>query len=471
MSERASRVTEGTSSSRGTRPVATTLDPVSRAQEVVRSAGRPLDARTRALMEPRLAHDFGAVRIHTDARAQESAAGLGARAFTLGRDIVFGAGEYDPGSTGGRRLLAHELAHVVQQVDVPTALQTKPRVGGPRDPAERIADEAARGVMDQEVGPDESVALRLRERLRSVPPTPPTIRRQAKTWGGEFHADKYNVIKSGKKKVGVDMVLRFKPGKNVNAKLIGMVQMVNSVDRGKPLAINPTVTKRSIPAKEAGAGFHIDQAPANRNPLYAVEAPPATDTKLTDTGATAGFGQHGFRFTDKSGKLQKKDAILRDSPQLAGRGKNAEQRFETTALAIKGAQEGTFYGSVQWGWRTDAAGTFSKLPLKTVSQGAPSGTFGRASEIWNKSKTSKGKSTIDLPVVDVKVIDTADIHLYGAPTDALIDIAPGVELLIGTRIRILDGSDSLVHRIEVVDGPHTGRTGYIVSLGTYRDER
>jgi hypothetical protein len=60
-------------------------------------------------------HDVGRVRIHTDARAAEAADALGARAFTIGSDIYFGAGEYAPGTGPGRKLLAHELAHTVQQ--------------------------------------------------------------------------------------------------------------------------------------------------------------------------------------------------------------------------------------------------------------------------------------------------------------------------------------------------------------------
>ena len=83
--------------------------------DVLRSPGRPLDAETRAFMEPRLASDLGGVRVHSDARAGESARAVGARAFAVGQDLVFGAGEYAPATPAGRRLLAHELAHTSQQ--------------------------------------------------------------------------------------------------------------------------------------------------------------------------------------------------------------------------------------------------------------------------------------------------------------------------------------------------------------------
>ena len=83
--------------------------------DVLRSPAQLLDPVTRTSMERRFGHDFGEVRIHTDARAVESAQGLRARAYTVGNDIVFAAGQYRPESAAGRRLLAHELAHVVQQ--------------------------------------------------------------------------------------------------------------------------------------------------------------------------------------------------------------------------------------------------------------------------------------------------------------------------------------------------------------------
>jgi hypothetical protein len=87
--------------------------------ETLQSRGQPLDPGSRAFMESRLGHDFSGVRIHTDAKAAESARAVHARAYTAGRDVVFGAGQYSPGTPTGRRLLAHELAHVVQQAGMP----------------------------------------------------------------------------------------------------------------------------------------------------------------------------------------------------------------------------------------------------------------------------------------------------------------------------------------------------------------
>ncbi len=82
---------------------------------VLGSPGRPLDGETSGFMHRRLGYDFGQVRIHDDAQAAQSAAAVAARAYTVGNHVVFGAGEYRPGSLSSQRLLAHELTHVVQQ--------------------------------------------------------------------------------------------------------------------------------------------------------------------------------------------------------------------------------------------------------------------------------------------------------------------------------------------------------------------
>lgn len=102
-------------------------------------SGRPLPQPTRAVFEPRFGEDLGSVRIHTGTAAAATARDLQARAFAIGADIVFGAGEYAPGTTPGQTLLAHELAHVVQQAPGRHA------PGASAAQAEREADAAARG--------------------------------------------------------------------------------------------------------------------------------------------------------------------------------------------------------------------------------------------------------------------------------------------------------------------------------------
>jgi peptidoglycan hydrolase-like protein with peptidoglycan-binding domain len=81
----------------------------------VRGSGQPLPESVRSFFEPRFGHDFSPVRVHTDRQAAQAAQAVQARAYTLGKDIVFGAGQYAPATIEGKRLLAHELTHTVQQ--------------------------------------------------------------------------------------------------------------------------------------------------------------------------------------------------------------------------------------------------------------------------------------------------------------------------------------------------------------------
>jgi hypothetical protein len=84
-------------------------------EEMLREPGQPLDAATRTFFELRFGHDFSGVRVHTDENAAESAQAVGARAYTVGTHIAFAASNFAPSTDHGRRLVAHELAHVVQQ--------------------------------------------------------------------------------------------------------------------------------------------------------------------------------------------------------------------------------------------------------------------------------------------------------------------------------------------------------------------
>lgn len=108
--------------------------------EVLNSTGMPLDANTRGIMEARLGHHFGEVRIHADGRAAESAQAVNARAYTVGRDVVFGAGRYAPRTREGQKLLAHELTHVVQQRGTAIGMDEPIAIGEPQDAFERQAD-------------------------------------------------------------------------------------------------------------------------------------------------------------------------------------------------------------------------------------------------------------------------------------------------------------------------------------------
>ena len=114
--------------------------------EVFSTPGQPLDEETRAFMEPRFRHDFSQVRVHTDAKAAESARAVNALAYTVGRDVVFEIGQYKPETSEGRGLLAHELAHVIQQRGQPSSTQPKLQLNELGDTFEKEADHVSAAI-------------------------------------------------------------------------------------------------------------------------------------------------------------------------------------------------------------------------------------------------------------------------------------------------------------------------------------
>lgn len=145
------------------------LPPVVR--DALPSPGRPLEAGVRAYFEPRFGRDFGAVRVHTDEHAARAADAVDALAFTVGNSIWFGRDMYQPGAAAGRRLLAHELAHTIQQRGRPVAPQAL-RLGAPGDAAEAAADRLADAVTAGEPVPDAGASDPVIRRAPKVSPVP-----------------------------------------------------------------------------------------------------------------------------------------------------------------------------------------------------------------------------------------------------------------------------------------------------------
>jgi len=184
--------------------------------------------------------------------------------------------------------------------------------------------------------------------------------------------------------------LHFKAKDPVDATRIGLTQMVNTVVNGMPFAPNAFVEGRSIPAGHAGAGSHIDRPSKSSSPFYGMPDPGPTNPP----SLTAEWGAH-HRFL---GALQHRDATLFDEPSKVDTGPNSSQLFETAALAVAGHQKGTFYGSVRWGWHSDASGSVTLEPLSVASVGVPSDAFRQSAVLWNASTTPAGEDTTDLPI-------------------------------------------------------------------------
>jgi hypothetical protein len=137
--------------------------------EVLRSPGQPLDPAAHAFMDPRFGYDFSHVRVHTDEKAAESARAVDALAYTVGRQIVFGSGQYAPTAPAGRRLLAHELAHTLQQDRFGASVSPRLEVGAVDTAAELEADRVADHVVSGGAAPG----------IQAAPA--PLVQRQPKT--------------------------------------------------------------------------------------------------------------------------------------------------------------------------------------------------------------------------------------------------------------------------------------------------
>ena len=398
--------------------------------------GRSLIPETNHFMSNAFGSDFSGVKVHTDSNAVEMNQQLNARAFTYGNNIYFNKGQFNPASLTGKRLLSHELTHVVQQQGETSAYK--------------------------------SPSLGIRNSLRGIQTKSKMIQRAVSTWGGDWDTTQYklradkdgsgNAYPAATGVRGLDINLKFTPNANVNAELIGLSQTANSIVNNSPSAINATVSGRSISSADAvtkggqsDEGAHIDRASAYNNPIYPVNTQPSAS--LDDTSVSAGWGQLGWN--DSSKVPAKKDATLIDQPTLFNAEKNSAQLFETTAIATKGAQAGTYYGSVKWGWRTDAAKNHTIITLDKVSEGTPSSTFMKSAGLWNASKDSTGKNTVDLPVEDVQLISN--------PAGVDIGLGPVyTHLPVGTRVVIMPGFPSMIESfIRVVDGSFTGETGKV----------
>ena len=147
-------------------------------REAMRSPGQPLPSPTRDVMEAEFGHDFSQVRVHADSQAAEAAGAVDANAFTLGNHIVFGTSRWAPQTPSGSRLLAHELAHVLQQPSGPYLDGEGLNISHSHDPAEREAEAVAAGFggpMPPQAGPIRDPRIARQESGQADRPTAPIL--------------------------------------------------------------------------------------------------------------------------------------------------------------------------------------------------------------------------------------------------------------------------------------------------------
>jgi Domain of unknown function (DUF4157) len=375
----------------------------------------------RAAMEAAFGTTFEDVRAHAggpDARA--GLAALGARAATRGHAVVFGDAAPSPS------LVAHELAHVVQQRRGVAGVARRPTAPAPPgSAAERAADAAGEAAASGRPVPD--VGSAAANEIQRAPIT---------TSGGEWEATKYAAA-SEPGRAGADIDLKFTPKAPVLADTIGLLQSVTSLMStvaggavnapGYP-AGSPNKASIALGAGSVDPGRAIDQGDSgdadtlpNTNPLYAVENTPGNvSASLTDVGPNAGFGSHASRKRDAAGIVTETAGLLSDTPRRRIRFPKQEwrQTFEATALVLDGPLAHMYLGSVEWGWKSDDTGKATLDPdaIRVVREGPPTAAFIEAAKKWNAASftdpaTGTSYDTVDLPLeaVDPGALSTPDL--------------------------------------------------------------
>lgn len=310
--------------------------------DVLASPGRPLDAPTRAFMEPRFGHAFARVRVHDDARAAESARAVGAEAYAVGDHLVFAQGRYAPGSRPGLRLLAHELAHVVQD---------EGRGAGVRRLRRYRSQASHAGLF---------------ELLRHDPLGGPTF----------TPVTRYAVR------------IRFTPFDLVDCTRIALTQSNLSVSNGQPLSIGPQDRARQGQRGDPTQGWSIDRPEGHTWPYYGAQ-------NDGQPGVFAVYGRHARGEQAQHAELQDTPGTAQAPTIGRPRGTTLSMRFETCAVCGQGADEHAYYGCVEWGFQVGTDDRFEEIPFRLVSAGTPSRTFRTAARRWNDQSVP---ATQDLPI-------------------------------------------------------------------------
>lgn len=344
---------------------------------------------------------------------------LGAKAAAFGTSVAF------RNTNPSLELVAHEVAHVVQQQGAQGAATG---VSQPGDQAERSADAAAAAVMQGQV--------------IDVPGVPGlTIHRHVDTAGGRFEVPEY--APKQPPAFGALITVGFTPNDTVESNHIALIQTVHSMESSAGETPHPSLrtTGQGATSDAAltvmdpaspGYGTRIDAPSGQNTPVYGggrrsrgladlgrdadgrrIEpmqefhddgsSGPA-DLHEGTTSDTGGSSQEGFR-RQRGGAWQVQQATMTDAP--GGRvpddgtysGTVRDVSFEIAALAIDGAQPNRWLGSIRWGYHTDARGRSSLNPqqVQLQSRGDPSDAFVAAAEQWNGARV-EGQRTVDLPL-------------------------------------------------------------------------
>lgn len=415
--------------------------------ESSKGSGQSLDKVMRKEMESKMGADFSHVKIHTGGEAHAMNVGVNAKAFAHGNDIYFKQGEYNPQTGGGKELLAHELAHTVQQ----------------RNNGKRI------------------------HRYTAV-----------NTFGGSFIANQYVKSEttdpaSGHDLVGADFILKFTPSSlltpttaGVTENKVAMVQTVKTLQNtsaggavntpgytsannkgtnnaklsgetgtvgvdpntrtytGNPIANNETVKDRGNAIDKLDYVNGIPQT----NPLYLANGSDVVSASLGDIPAN-NYGTYGS--VTASGTITA--ALMGDAPrreiQPAFPNVKYAQSFEVAAIVVEGDKKNTYLGSINWGWKsTGKTVTLDPADIKLASAGAPTENFMAAAGRWNsiapkdQNAPNTTRATVDLPISALKPTTKSPEAM------ATIDIIKRLQAIDATYNAMADSPDKNIILLE-----------------------
>jgi hypothetical protein len=231
------------------------------------------------------------------------------------------------------------------------------------------------------------------------------------TYGGSWRTENYKAYVKDDMR-GCDIKLFFNPNDLVESPKIGLTQSVTPKKNGATAYVRPEVAKRANKSKDGDEGRYHDRADKKTNPIYGM-ANPTGKNKSLGSGTETGNSHWGKRTTDDKGTVATDEAWLTDQPKRGWEQDDLiTMTFETTALAVEGDQKGTYYGSVEWGFKTDKDGNVDLLPFRVVQMGAPTAQFMASAKKWNSAKVDMGggkkKGTQDLPVTSERSLSGED---------------------------------------------------------------
>lgn len=339
--------------------------------DVLRSPGQPLDAETRAFFEPRFGHDFSHVKVHTDARAAESARAVDALAYTVGRDVVFGEGQYRPGSPQGRHVLAHELTHVVQQrLGSTPALQTAKAISHPMDASEReamaVADHIVRGHrVDVVNAPSASVQRDLGTAFgigAGIAAGAGLVGLGIAALAGAFRSSRFKIAQANTdgRNYSSDVDITFNPDSKMHCDEIAFVQALKFSDVASHASVE---TIPNYVQRRTGAGWTLDRIDQRQYGWYGYN----------------NSGRPGGNVSPGKAPSPLTPATLHDTPSDTR--PNSVFDFETCAICRAGTDVNKIYGCFHWGFNVDAANHLKSRP--TSEAAAPSGEFSESVKQWN----------------------------------------------------------------------------------------